>query len=134
MLLTDHCSNGQKYLFRVPTLSKGRQIAILSSFHLTVQMHCIQPAIHSYPPWTRSYLKFYLQAAKVSSSSLPRFNGVKVKKMGKYPYFLYETSLSTTMLKWLMTRNASPRCCVSLSANQVTAVLFNTTSGSIISH
>lgn len=100
--------------------------------HLTVQTHCMKAAIHSYPSWTSSYPKH--STFRQQPCQFPPQLDLMARRLRKTGKIWVLSLRSTTVLEWLEPRNASPRCCVSLSANQVTAVLFNTTSGSIISH
>jgi hypothetical protein len=110
-----------------------------SHFHLTIQKHCMQPAIHSYP---RGPIR------TLNISSLTRFNSEKavITNRENLHNFLYETQFSTTTensmaISTKMHWSASTGCCLSHSANQVAAVCClppgctqGATSGCSISH
>jgi hypothetical protein len=73
--------------------------------YLTVQRECMHMSYTLVSPVDRFVHKpFSIQAAKMTITSLTRFNGEKTKiylKKGKYAYILYKAPFSITML-WLM--------------------------------
>lgn len=84
--------------------------------NLSFQKHCMQPAIHLYPPWTGLYLKHsHFRLQRFRFPQLHLMARTRGKKQEKYAYFLLKHHFLPPC-KCLMPRNATSWYCAPHSA------------------